>query len=62
MIRMLLVVLGGLAAWRYRGAIKEYLNQELPQLQKKATEMVSDAADQLSAVGRSSADRRERRA
>jgi len=29
MIRLLLAILGGLAAWRYRGPIKEYVNQQL---------------------------------
>jgi hypothetical protein len=61
MIRLLLVILGGLAAWRYRGPIKDYVNQQLPQLQKKATTLVSDAAEQLHTAGRTSADSRESR-
>ena len=62
MIKLLLAVLGGLAAWRYRGPIKEYVNQQLPELQKKATTVFGDAADKLTTVGRSSAERREGRA
>jgi len=33
MIRLLLAIVGGLAAWRYRGPIREYVIQQLPQLQ-----------------------------
>jgi hypothetical protein len=29
MIRLLLAVVGGFAAWRYRGPIREYVNQQL---------------------------------
>ena len=53
MIKWLLAVVGGLAAWHYRGPITEYVNQRLPQLQKKATTAFGDTAE--------SAERREGR-
>jgi len=62
MIRLFLVILGGLAAWRYRGPIKAYVNQQLPQLQKKASRLVNDAAEQLNTAARSSAGPRENQA
>jgi hypothetical protein len=39
MIRLLLVVLGGWAAWRYRDRIKDYATTQLPQVQKTATKV-----------------------
>ena len=44
MMRLLLAIVGGLAAWHYRGPIKKYVNQQFPQLQQKATEVFGDAA------------------
>ena len=35
MIRLILAIIGGLAAWRYRQPIKEYVNTQLPGIQKK---------------------------
>ena len=54
MIRLLLAVLGGWAAWRYRGPIKEYVNQRLPKLQEKAATVLDDAAEKFNTAGRSS--------
>ena len=62
MIRLLLAIVGGFAAWRYRGPIKEYVNQQLPQLQQKAAEVFGDPANELDTAGRSPAERREGRA
>ena len=45
MIRLILAILGGVAAWRYRGPIKEYVNKQLPEVQKKATQVFGEAAD-----------------
>jgi hypothetical protein len=60
MMRLLLAIVGGLAAWHYRGPIKKYVNQQLPQLQQKATEVFGDAAKKLAMAGRSApAERRE---
>jgi hypothetical protein len=42
MIRLLLVALAGWAAWRYRSQLKGYVNQ-LPQVQSKAAEALSNA-------------------
>jgi hypothetical protein len=61
MIRLLLAILGGVAAWRYRGPIKKYVNEQLPQLQQKATEMFGDARRNLDTAGRSPAERPEGR-
>jgi hypothetical protein len=58
MMRLLLLALGGLAAWRYRGPIKEYVNQQLPELQKKAATLLGDAAGPRDTAGRSSARQR----
>ena len=54
MIRLLLLALGGLAAWRYRDPIKKYVNQQLPQLQKKATTLMGMTIEEASAKIRSS--------
>ena len=62
MIRLLLAIVGGFAAWRYRGPIREYVNQQLPQLQQKAAEVFGDPAKELDTAGRSPAERREGRA
>jgi hypothetical protein len=62
MTRLFLVILAGLAAWRYRGPIKNYVNQQLPQLQKKASTLVNDAAEHLNTAARSSAGPRENQA
>jgi len=61
MIKWLLAVVGGLAAWHYRGPIKEYVNQRLPELQKKATTVLGDTAEKLNTAGRSSAGQHEGR-
>jgi hypothetical protein len=61
MIRLLLAIVGGFAAWRYRGPIKEYVNQQFPQLQQKATGVFGDPAEKLDAAGRSLAEWREGR-
>jgi hypothetical protein len=46
MIRLLLVALGGWAAWRYRAHLKEYANQ-FPDVQKKATKALGEAAAKI---------------
>jgi hypothetical protein len=43
MIRLLLVIWAGWAAWRYRSHLKRYANQ-LPQVQSKAAGALSKAA------------------
>lgn len=58
MIRLLLIVLGGVAAWRYRTQIKEYANQ-LPHLQRKASDVVRDATAKLEEGASSPAASRE---
>ena len=50
MIRWILAIVGGLAAWRYRNEIKEYVNDQLPVIQKRATQIFGEAADQLKAA------------
>ena len=59
MMKLLLAVLGAWAAWRYRGPIKEYVNRQIPEVQKKATTVFGDAAEKFNAARRSSAERRE---
>jgi hypothetical protein len=44
MIRLILAIVGGLAAWRYRNHIKEYVNNRLPEVQRKATQVFGEAA------------------
>ena len=61
MIRLLLAIVGGFAAWRYRGPIREYVNQQLPQRQQKAAEVFGDPAEKFDTAGRSPAERREGR-
>ena len=46
MIRLLLVALAGWTAWRYRSHLKRYAN-ELPQVQRKVGEALSEAAEGL---------------
>ena len=50
MIRLILAILGGLAAWRYRGPIKEYVNNQLPGIQKKTAQIFGEAADKLNSA------------
>ena len=50
MIRWILALVGGLAAWRYRNEIKEYVNDQLPVIQKKATEVFGEAVDKLNSA------------
>jgi hypothetical protein len=42
MIKLLLAVIGAWAAYRYRGPIKEYVNRQLPEVQKKATSVFAE--------------------
>ena len=46
MIRLILVALGGWAAWRYRSQIKEYANQ-LPQVRRRAVAVLGEAREQI---------------
>lgn len=46
MIRLLLVALGGWAAWRYRSHIKQYVNQ-LPQVQRRAAEVRGEGTEKI---------------
>jgi hypothetical protein len=46
MIRLLLIVLGGWAAWRYRDQIKEYANHQVPRAKKA----LGEAADRIKAA------------
>ena len=50
MIRLILAIVGGLAAWRYRGPIKEYVNKQLPEVQKKAAQVFNEAADKFNSA------------
>ena len=47
MIRVILAILGGVAAWRYRSHIKDYVNNQLPGIQKKSTRAFGEAADKI---------------
>ena len=47
MIRLVFAIVGGLAAWRYRSLIKDYMNNQLPEVQKKATQVFGEAADKF---------------
>jgi hypothetical protein len=47
MIRLLLLALGGWAAWRYRSQIKTYADQQLPQVQTRAAEVLGEATKKL---------------
>ena len=64
MIRWILAIVGGLAAWRYRNEIKEYANEQLPVIQKKATQVFGEAVDKFNSarppVRPAIPDRRER--
>ena len=62
MIRVILAILGGLAAWRYRSHIKEYVNNQLPGIQKKSTQVFGEAADKVNTARHSFQERRERQA
>jgi hypothetical protein len=59
MIRLMLAILGALAAWRYRSHIKEYVNEQLPGIQKKATQVVGEAADKFNVARPSITGRRD---
>jgi hypothetical protein len=52
MIRLILAIVGGLAAWRYRNHIKEYVNNQLPEVQRKATQVFGEAADKFNSARR----------
>jgi hypothetical protein len=50
MIRWILAIVGGLAAWRYRSQIKTYVNDNLPGIQKKATQVLGEATDKFNSA------------
>ena len=47
MIRLMLAIFGGLAVWRYRSHIKEYATNQLPEIQKKTTQVFGEVADKF---------------
>jgi hypothetical protein len=47
MIRLLLLALGGWAAWRYRSQVKTYVDQQLPQVKTRAAEVLGEATKRL---------------
>ena len=50
MLRLILAIIGGLAAWRYRRPIKEYVNTQLPEIQKKTAQIFGEAADKFNSA------------
>jgi hypothetical protein len=52
MIRTLLIVLGGWAAWRYRSQIKEYVQHQLPHVRARGAEALDQAKAGLGREGK----------
>jgi hypothetical protein len=50
MIRWILAIVGGLAAWRYRNQIMKYANDQLPVIQKKAAEVFGETVAKVNAA------------
>jgi hypothetical protein len=52
MIRTLLLALGGWAAWRYRGQIKDYVQHQLPHVRARGAEVRDQAKAALGREGK----------